>query len=78
MVILSSTLGAVSGIIGLYVSYYRNIPSGASIVLTATVIFVAVYLFAPSTGIITSPLRRHFHLGHPERDEEMLANPLNS
>jgi manganese/iron transport system permease protein len=78
MVLMSSGLGAISGIIGLYISYYRNIPSGASVVLTATAIFIAAYLFAPRTGLITSIVRRQLHLGHPERDEEMLANPLNT
>lgn len=77
MVLLSSTIGAIAGIVGLYISYYRNIPSGASVVLTATALFIAAYLFAPNAGIITSTIRRRFHRGHPERDEEMLTHPLN-
>ena len=47
MMLLSSLIGAFSGILGLYASYYLNISSGASIVLTATAIFVLVYIFAP-------------------------------
>ena len=38
MMIVSAVIGAVSSIVGLYVSYYANIASGAAIVLTATVI----------------------------------------
>ncbi len=46
MILISTLLGSLSGIIGLYVSYHQNIASGASIVLTATVIFLIVFSFA--------------------------------
>lgn len=42
---LSATIGALSGIIGLYLSYYLNIASGAAVVLVATSIFVLVFFF---------------------------------
>jgi manganese/iron transport system permease protein len=44
MMLVSAVLGAVSSIVGLYISYYMNIVSGSAIVLTATVIFLAVFL----------------------------------
>ena len=47
MMLLYAGIGAVSSIIGLYVSYYINIASGSAIVLTATLIFIVVYLFSP-------------------------------
>jgi ABC-type Mn2+/Zn2+ transport system permease subunit len=47
MMLLSAGIGAVSSMIGLYVSYYINIASGSAIVLTATLIFIVVYLFSP-------------------------------
>ncbi len=43
MMIVSAGLGALSSIIGLYVSYYANIVSGSAIVLTATVFFLAAF-----------------------------------
>ncbi len=52
MMLISAILGAISGIVGLYVSYYWNVASGAAIVLTATAIFVAVFLLAPQRGLI--------------------------
>lgn len=52
MMILSMIIGAASSIIGLYLSYYLNIASGASIVLVATTVFLFVYLFAPGRGIL--------------------------
>jgi hypothetical protein len=54
---------------GLYVSYFRGISSGASIILMATAIFLVVFLFAPRTGIITTRVARQLHFGHPERDQ---------
>jgi ABC-type Mn2+/Zn2+ transport system permease subunit len=41
---LSALLGALSGFFGLYVSYFLNISSGASIVLVATLFFLIGYI----------------------------------
>ena len=68
MLAVSALIGAFSGVAGLYVSYYRGISSGASIVLVATAIFVLVFLFAPRTGAITARVARRLHFAHPERD----------
>ncbi|NMC79776.1 MAG: metal ABC transporter permease, partial [Chloroflexi bacterium] len=43
MMALSAAIAAFAGILGLYLSYYFNIASGAAIVLTATVIFLLVW-----------------------------------
>ena len=69
MTTLAAGLGAASGILGLYLSYYWGYASGASVVLVATGVFLLVYLFAPRAGIITVRLRRRLHFAHPERDE---------
>jgi ABC-type Mn2+/Zn2+ transport system permease subunit len=65
---LAALIGAGSGIAGLYLSYYRGVASGASVVLVATGIFAVAYLFAPRTGIVTTRLRYRLHYAHPERD----------
>ena len=44
MMLVSAGLGALSSIVGLYISYYLNIVSGSAIVLTATAIFMIVFL----------------------------------
>ena len=69
MVGLSALLGALSGVTGLYVSYYQSVPSGAAVVLVATLLFGLVYLFAPQTGAVTARVRRRLHHPHPERDD---------
>ncbi len=71
MVALSSLIGAACGITGLYISYWRNIPSGACVVLVATGLFLLTFVIAPKTGWLTVWLRHRLHHGHPERDVRM-------
>ncbi len=44
MIVIASLLGIASGVVGFYLSYYLDIPSGACIVLTTSVIFGFVFL----------------------------------
>jgi manganese/iron transport system permease protein len=52
MMVVSAIIGAVSGVGGLYASYYFNIASGPAVVLVTTAIFVIVFLLAPRRGLI--------------------------
>ena len=52
MMLVAASIGAVSGISGVYASYYLNVASGAAVVLVATLIFILVFLLAPSRGIL--------------------------
>lgn len=74
MIALSSTIGALSGLIGLYISYYEGVPSGAAVVLTATVVFAMVFLFAPRTGVIITRIRHRIHHAHPEDDVDVMPD----
>ena len=47
MMALAALIGALSGIIGLYLSFYITIPSGAAIVMVATAFFGLTFLVAP-------------------------------
>jgi ABC-type Mn2+/Zn2+ transport system permease subunit len=78
MIGVSALIGVISGIAGLYISYYRGISSGASIVLMATAIFILVFLFAPGTGAISSRIARYLHFPHPERDRFREQESLQS
>jgi ABC-type Mn2+/Zn2+ transport system permease subunit len=49
---VSAGIGAFSGIVGVYASFYLNVASGAAVVLVATFIFIIVFLFAPNRGIV--------------------------
>ena len=52
MMAVSAAIGALSAIIGLYLSYYIDIVSGSAIVLTATAFFLLAFLFNPRRGIL--------------------------
>ena len=45
MMLLAAVFASLSGVIGLYLSYYLSIASGAAIVLTATVFFIVVFVW---------------------------------
>jgi manganese/iron transport system permease protein len=45
MMALAAVFASLSGIIGLYLSYYLSIASGAAIVLTATLFFLLAFLW---------------------------------
>jgi ABC-type Mn2+/Zn2+ transport system permease subunit len=51
MMVIAAMIGAVSSIAGLYLSFYVDVASGAAIVLTATLIFLLAFLFAPGRGL---------------------------
>ncbi len=51
MMFVAALIGAASGIVGVYASFYLNIASGPAVVLVSTLIFVLVFLFAPGKGI---------------------------
>jgi ABC-type Mn2+/Zn2+ transport system permease subunit len=54
MLLLAAGIGAISGVGGLYLSYYWSIASGAAVVLVATAIFFVVW----SAVHAREPLRR--------------------
>lgn len=58
MIVLSSAIGVLSGVAGLFISYHADVAAGGTIVLVATGVFAVVWLFAPEHGLITSKLIR--------------------
>jgi ABC-type Mn2+/Zn2+ transport system permease subunit len=52
MMLTAAAIGAASGIIGLYASYYADVASGPAVVVTATVFFALAYLGAPRRGLL--------------------------
>jgi ABC-type Mn2+/Zn2+ transport system permease subunit len=51
MMMVSAVIGALSSIIGLYLSYYFNVVSGSAIVLTATLFFMLAFLWKRIRGM---------------------------
>ena len=51
MFFLSALFGVLSSLIGLFLSYYFNLPSGATIVVTSSVIFLVAVIFTPKRRV---------------------------
>ena len=47
MIILSSSLGALASVLGLFIGYTFNVAAGSSIVLTSAIIFAISFFIAP-------------------------------
>ncbi|MDB9527222.1 metal ABC transporter permease [Oscillatoria sp. CS-180] len=54
MMWVGSIIGALSSVIGMYLSYYLDAPSGASIVLVSFCFFCLAFLFSPTEGLLVS------------------------
>lgn len=53
MMLLGAVFGALSGVTGMYLSYYFDLPSGSAIVLVSFVLFILAFLFSPTQGVFT-------------------------
>jgi len=49
---VAAAIGAAAAVVGLYVSYYLDVASGAAVVLAATAAFLVAYVAAPRRGLI--------------------------
>ncbi|MEG2708065.1 MAG: metal ABC transporter permease, partial [Vagococcus sp.] len=52
MIVIASTIGAISAVVGLFFSYSYNLASGATIVLTSALFFIIAFIFSPKQGIV--------------------------
>lgn len=59
LVLLAVAIAVVATVLGLYVSFYLSVASGAAIVLIETLGFVLALVFSPRTGLLAS------RYGHP-------------
>ncbi|MGE2736256.1 metal ABC transporter permease [Mycolicibacterium vaccae] len=58
MLLIAPAMASVCAVAGLYSSYYLDTASGPMVVLANGIAFALVYLFGPSRGVLTAPLRR--------------------
>jgi manganese/iron transport system permease protein len=57
MMAVGAVIGALSSLIGLYLSYHADLATSAAVVLTATCFFLLAFLFSPRQGLLW-PRRR--------------------
>ncbi len=61
MIWLGAAIGVLVSIGGVYLSYYHNLPSGPTIALLATGLFLVSFLFSPSQGLLTNYYAKSFN-----------------
>ncbi len=54
---VAALIGAFSGVVGVYASFYLSIASGTAVVLVATLLFIITFLFAPGRGVVWQKIR---------------------
>jgi ABC-type Mn2+/Zn2+ transport system permease subunit len=69
MVLLSAGIGALSGVVGLYLSYYWSVASGAAVVLVATALFFVVWSVVQLERPLRGFARRRLHRSEPHPSE---------
>lgn len=52
MMAVAAGIGAFSSLVGLYLSFWLNVASGAAVVMVATALFLLAFLFAPGRGLV--------------------------
>lgn len=58
LMLLAAVIGAVSGVIGMYVAWHMRIAPSAAIVLVMTAVFILAFFLAPGRGYLWSLLGR--------------------
>jgi len=61
MIFISAGVGALASIIGIYISFRSNLPTGPLIALTITLIFTLAFLFAPEQGLVWRSMKERKH-----------------
>ena len=59
LMLLAVAIAAISAIVGLYLSFYVNLASGASIVLIETAFFLVALVLGPRSGLLANRRARH-------------------
>ncbi|QII00998.1 metal ABC transporter permease [Rhodococcoides fascians A21d2] len=58
MLVLAPIVSVGCALVGIYASFYLDVSSGGSVVLTQGLVFVLAYLLSPSQGIVVRALRQ--------------------
>lgn len=61
MMLLGAGFGVLASSLGVYLSFYRNVPSGPAIVLVSSSFFLLTLLLSPSQGILHRRQNRTTH-----------------
>ncbi|MCC6905712.1 MAG: metal ABC transporter permease [Anaerolineae bacterium] len=70
MILMSVGFSVGAALVGLYLSYYWNLASGATIVLALTTLFIIVFLIAPRRGLLWRMRAKHTSTGGTDERNE--------
>ena len=71
MMLVAAAIGILSSMAGLYISFYLQVSTGASIVLTCTALFSLALFFSPRDGVLTRyRMERRPHPLTPSPDDD--------
>lgn len=73
MLLVASIVGALSSVLGYFNAFVFNIPTGPSIVMTATAVFVLAFFFAPKNGVLRRWLFRRSESRRIQRENTLKA-----
>jgi manganese transport system permease protein len=73
MIAIAIFIGVFSGVTGLYLSYYLNIASGATMVLVSLFLFSLAFLFAPNQGVVMRWVRKIHNQKREEFEDAVKA-----
>ncbi|HLR24398.1 MAG TPA: metal ABC transporter permease [Fodinibius sp.] len=61
MIFISAGLGALASVLGVYISFQHNLPTGPVIALSVTFLFILAFLFAPNQGLMWRSIKKRNH-----------------
>lgn len=70
MMAAAPVLGSGAAVIGIYLSWMHDVPTGAAIVLISTAFFLLAWLFAPKRGVVWARVARVGHRNGKEIHDE--------
>ncbi len=74
LLVLAAIFGAAAGIVGAFISFLgANLPTGPFIVLAASAIFGAAFLFAPRHGVVARWWRQRDQAARTQRENTLKA-----
>lgn len=73
LLVVASLIGSLCAVAGYFVAFVMNVPTGPSIVITATVVFVVAFFFAPHYGLIHRWLFRRSERHRIQRENTLKA-----
>lgn len=78
MMVISPAIGGIGALIGLYISWGWDLPTGGTIVLVLTLIFLLAWFLSPKQGVLVKAVRRSIQRRHPAQEDDSDLAPASA